>query len=232
VNSTICLIPARLNSTRLPRKILLDLSGKPLLQRVYEAATRCPFKEVVIAVDDEEVFERARSFGARVIMTSKAPNSGTERLIEAIEKEGLKADRFVNWQADEPFIQPATIETLLKGEGDVWTLRKRLNGNPLDPNTVKVVVDPQGLALFFSRAPIAQAEGLYFQHIGIYAYSAEALSIIKGLPQSQLSNGERLEQLRFLEAHLKIRVNTTDQVVVGIDTADDLANANRLFTSL
>lgn len=222
-----CVIPARLNSTRLPAKILADLLGKPVIRRVYESALKVPFKEVVIAVDAQETFDLVSSFGARAVMTSSDCQSGTDRVIELLLRGEIKGERFVNWQGDEPFVTPEMIASLMSGYGDIWTLKKKITDLSVihNPNCVKVVADKNGHALYFSRAPIPYGAAGSYKHIGIYGYTREALLKIKDFSPSPLEEMERLEQLRFLDNGLKIRVNETDEEVCDINTQEDLDKA-------
>ena len=228
----ICVIPARLQSTRLREKVLCLLAGKPLLQWVYEAAKRCQiFDRVVIAVDSKKVFDVAQGFGAEVFFTPESCASGTDRLIALKKAAKIEGEIFVNWQGDEPFLKEAMIEDLLQSiddGSDVWTLKKKILNleEVTDSHTVKVVTTTNGEALYFSRQPIGS-----FKHIGIYAYTADALDRIAKWPRSPLEIKESLEQLRFLENGLKIRVHTTEHECLGIDTPEDLARAEKLLLS-
>lgn len=236
----VCVIPARLASTRFPKKVLALLAGKPLLQRVYEAALSCRFfDEVIIAVDHETTFMLAKSFGAKTLMTSPFHQNGTERLQEVKNQHHVKADLYVNWQADEPFICEKMIEDLLSScleEGMVWTLRKRIFDPKEieDPSIVKVVVDKRENALYFSRSPIPfyrdeKAEKIYYKHIGLYAYSPLALEKMLDLEVSDLEKAESLEQLRILSFGLSIKVHLTEYETLGIDLPEHLHLAQKLL---
>ncbi|MBS0630239.1 MAG: 3-deoxy-manno-octulosonate cytidylyltransferase [Verrucomicrobia bacterium] len=228
--SVVCVIPARLASTRFPRKMLALLKGKPLVQWAYEGALRCSwFDEVIVAVDSEEILETVKGFGGRAIMTSVDCQNGTERLIELQRRGILKGDVWVNWQGDEPFIQPKMIGTLLQtcDVGEVWTLKIAID-DPQNPNVVKVVCDAEGRALYFSRSPIPHGGKKFFKHVGIYAYSEEALQKIARLTPCALEREERLEQLRFLYHGLTIQVHETDEEIIGIDTFEQLRVAEQL----
>ena len=230
-----CVIPARLQSTRLPNKILRDLAGKPLMQRVWEQAKSCPrFDQVVLAIDSIEAKRVAEQIQANYIMTDPSCPSGTHRMIELVQSANLSSDIWVNWQADEPFICDEMIENLLQGIDEnetvgIWTLKKTLApGEWTNPNVVKVITDVKGHAIFFSRLPIPfyrdQTEvtsPLAAKHVGIYAYSDEALKTIAVLPPSQLAAAEMLEQLAYLEYGLPIRVFSTERESHGIDTEQD-----------
>lgn len=238
VLKTVCVIPARLQSTRFPRKMLALISGKPLIQWVYEAAQRVPrFSQVIIAVDAEETKKAAEAFGAQVVMTALDCQSGTDRLIELVQRKQVDADVLVCWQGDEPFIQPLMIEELLQSAGrddcSIWTLCKRI-GDPDSPHVVKVVRNHAGEALYFSRSPIPYyrdaKEKIYYKHVGIYAYTPDALKKIAKLPASPLEEAERLEQLRFLEGGLKIKVHETEHEIFGIDTPEQFEKAKLLLS--
>lgn len=233
---TICIIPARLYSSRFPKKVLAMLGEKPMLQWIWEGATSAEmFDEVAFAIDDHETARLIDSFGGKYHMTSPACLSGTDRLIELQEKGIMKGDIWVNWQGDEPFIQREMIENLLQTveeDYDIWSLRKEIEREEEidDPNVVKVVTDSKGRALYFSRSPIPyDRDGLeditYYKHIGIYAYRNEALKEISTLTPSPLERAEGLEQLRFLENGLSIQVHETIRETVGIDVPEDLARA-------
>ncbi len=216
----VCIIPARLCSTRFPRKVLASLMGKPLVQWAWEGALKVPcFDEVVVAVDSEEVAEKVTSFGGRYFMTSPDCSNATERLIE-IQKRGLlHGDIWVNWQSDEPFLSAVSIEDLLQSavhdHADVWTLKSSVEASAaLDPNICKVVCDHEGFALYFSRSIIPyNRDGIenksIFKHIGLYAYTEDSLEKISMLPSCEIEEMEMLEQLRFLFYGLKIQVHET-----------------------
>lgn len=231
----ICVIPARLNSARFPKKILTLLQGKPLIQWVWEKACSISyFSQVVIALDAEETKEVVQSFGANYVMTSRECPSGTDRLIEVMQKHGIQADIWVNWQADEPFVSQKMIEDLLRNQGDIWTLKKRIvdSLDILSPHITKVVCNHEGYALYFSRSAIPcyrdqDVSQLYYQHIGLYAFSQEALERIAQLRPCVLEQAEKLEQLRFLFYNLRIRVNETKESCLGIDLPEHLLAAEK-----
>lgn len=232
-----CIIPARLASTRFPRKILAPLHGKPLLQHVWEAAQKVSlFDSVTIAVDAEETLTLARSFGAHALLTSPHCSSGTLRLAELEKRAEVKADIYVNWQGDEPFIHEKLIHTLTHtcgtDQADIWTLKKSVF-DPIEassPHVVKVVCTAQGYALYFSRCPIPFHRDHpfphYFKHLGLYAYTQKALRKIGSLPPSPLEEAEKLEQLSFLYYGLKIRVHETEEETLGIDLPEHLKQAH------
>jgi len=233
-----CVIPARLASTRFPRKILAPLGGKPLVQHAYEAAQASGmFDDIIVAVDAKETQLAVERFGGKALMTSLECANGTERLLEVKAQGQIQADVWVNWQADEPFINRALLEDLLQGveaPGDVWTLRKKLHHqNELeDPNIVKVVVNAQQRALYFSRSQIpffrnGSQERSVYKHIGLYAYSSKALDVIGTLSECMLEKAEMLEQLRFLYHGLNISVYETSYETIGIDLLEHLQYAEQ-----
>lgn len=232
-----CMIPARLKSTRFPRKILAPLAGKPLLQRVWEAAKSVDrFESVTILIDATETEDIVRQFGGVYRMTSPEAPSGTYRLSQAVQENPPQADIVVCWQADEPLIHQEIIDDLLQTiheeEVDIWTLKKRIT-DPSSPHLTKVVTDRQGHALYFSRSPIPyfrdSNEKIYFKHIGIYAYRLEILQKLSTLPVSPLEEAEKLEQLSFLYHGFKIKVHETQHDVLGVDLPEHLTLAENLY---
>lgn len=236
-------IPARLASTRLPRKVLRDVHGKPLVEHVWRAAKRAGAREVVIAADSREVFEACAGFGAEVVMTSAEHPSGTDRLHEVARKRRWAASTVVvNVQGDEPLMPPALVrraaQLLRRDRGaDIATLCHPLHAleDWLNPNFVKVVMDARGRALYFSRAPIPWQrdgstraapklpDGLAYRHIGLYAYRVAALRKFTRLKPAALERAEALEQLRALAAGMAIAVGVTrDPPPRGVDTEEDL----------
>lgn len=238
LTSTI-VIPARLASTRLPRKLLLNETGKPLIQHTYEAASRAKQPMgVLIAADCEEIAAVVRGFGGRVELTSPDCASGTDRVAEVARK--LPAvDIFVNVQGDEPEISAAAIDLAINMlESDPAAVMSTLatpireRGKLLDPACVKVIFDERQRVLYFSRAPIPFARtwdeqllsstpANYFQHIGLYAYRREFLLQLATIPRAPSEQIESLEQLRVLHAGYSIRVGVVDEPTVGVDTPED-----------
>ncbi|MBI4874585.1 MAG: 3-deoxy-manno-octulosonate cytidylyltransferase [Acidobacteria bacterium] len=232
-------IPARFASTRFPGKALVEIAGKPMVQHVFEraSAARC-LTRVVIATDDERIFEAARRFGAPARMTSAGHLSGTDRVAEAASAED--AGIVVNIQGDEPLIDPAAIDAavaglLASGQTPMSTLGKRI-GNPEEfdnPNVVKVVTDFSGHAIYFSRCPIPFARGggpaPRFKHVGLYVYRREFLLRYSSLPVGPLERAECLEQLRALENGYRIRVVETEYESLGVDTPAELSKVTKLF---
>lgn len=229
-------IPARYSSTRFAGKILVDISGKPMLQHVWERAKKSLLlDDLIIACDEDKVAERAREFGAKVAMTSKGHVCGTDRIAEVVNPLDVKV--IINIQADEPLIHPTMIDSLaqaLLGNKTIAmaTLMKKIENPELinDPNVVKVVVDMNNFALYFSRATIpfkalnSEVESpVYYKHIGLYGYTKDFLFIYKNLAPSNLEKIEKLEQLRVLEEGYRIKVIETKYDTIGVDTPDDLA---------
>ncbi len=234
----VCVIPARLMSKRFPKKVLQYLAGKPILQWIWESASSISlFDEVVFAVDAPQTAELICQFNGKHIMTSALCHSGTDRLVELCCQEKVKGDLFVCWQGDEPGITHAMIKTLLQNTcvGDIWTLKKRMRCKEEihNPNAVKVVCGKEGRALYFSRSPIPYVRdverGEWFQHVGLYAYTQKTLERLRSLLPSPLEEAEKLEQLRFLENNMDVRVFETTFVCRGIDTKDDLLALEPLF---
>jgi 3-deoxy-manno-octulosonate cytidylyltransferase (CMP-KDO synthetase) len=234
-------IPARLASTRLPRKVLREIAGKPLLAWVVEAARACPqLDQVLVATDSDEVAELCRQRGYPVQLTSADLASGTDR-VHAIAQL-IDAEIYVNIQGDEPLLRPDHITALLRPfarpQVDVSTLKVRCTPeNIANPNAVKVVTALDGRALYFSRAAIPynrdpdgnNASPEYWKHIGLYAYRKGALELFPTLPPSQLERTERLEQLRFLENGLHVYVEPTEHDTIGVDTEADLKLVDQLL---
>ena len=240
---SIAIIPARYASTRFPAKPLAILGGKLVVERVYEQVRKA-IDKVVVATDDERIYNAVVAFGGEAVMTSSEHRSGTDRCREAYEKVGYEADIVLNIQGDEPFIVPKQINTLLecfKSEKvEIATLVKPFNEEDglealENPNSPKVVINESGEALYFSRSVIPYLRGVernewlkhhtFYKHIGIYAFRSEVLKAVTALPASSLEKAESLEQLRWLESGYKIGVGVTDIETVGIDTPEDLERA-------
>lgn len=241
----VIIIPARLGSTRLPNKVLVDLHGKALIQRTYEACKGSMLvDDIYIAVDNQQVFDVCRTFTPNVIMTSTEHISGTSRMTEAYLHTG--ADIIINVQGDEPFIEPTTIDALANALiADERTLiasaySEIKNVEEVNnPNIVKVVTDIKSNAIYFSRYPIPYNRdkkeiepSAFKKHIGIYGYKKEFLADFKNLKTSFLENTERLEQLRFLENGYSIKMIKVDAFEKGIDTEEDLIWARKKFEDL
>lgn len=231
----VIVIPARYESTRLPGKPLLEIAGKPLIRLVYERAGESRMKDrIIVATDDERIADAISSFGAEAVMTSPSCRSGTDRVFEAIKE--MEADIIINLQGDEPFIRPDMADLLFsvmeKEDLDMATLCCPIANDKEyhDPNTVKVVLDRHGFALYFSRSPIPYLRNssnrpLLYKHIGIYAFKRDFLVRFVAMPKSRLEETESLEQLRVLENGFRIRVLTTHYDGFGIDTLADLERA-------
>lgn len=243
------IIPARYASTRFPGKPLELLGGKPMIQRVYEQVEGV-LDEVYVATDDERIQAAVIAFGGKVVMTSAAHKSGTDRCYEAYTKVGQGYDVVVNIQGDEPFIQPEQLETVKACFDDestqIATLVKPFTETDgwaalENPNSPKVVLDARMHALYFSRSVIPYLRNCpreewllrhtFYKHIGLYAYRADVLREITSLPQSDLELSESLEQLRWLENGYVIKVGVSQVETVGIDTPEDLVKAEEFLKS-
>ncbi len=236
-----CVIPARLQSSRFPKKILALLAGKPLLGWVWEAANNTKmFSNVLFAIDSQETANVIEKFNGKYIMTSQDCASGTDRLIEVMNSKIIDADIWVNWQCDEPFITKKMISCLLRSSekdgADIWTLKKQIKTDKEinSSNIVKVVCDKNNFALYFSRHSIPfyrtgdiEEEKQFYKHVGIYAYSKDALQKIASMQKCYLEMAEKLEQLRFLYNGLSIKVHKTNQDTIGIDHLEDLKKAEK-----
>ena len=233
-------IPARFASSRFPGKVLAQVSSKSVLQHVYERASLARYlTATIIATDDERIYQAARGFGARVVMTRADHISGTDRVAEAASAEN--AELVVNIQGDEPLIEPAAIDAAIlplahDPEIVMGTLKKAIEDprEITDANVVKVVTDRNGDAIYFSRCPIPyerdQAKpGTHFKHIGLYVYRRDFLLGYSALPVGPLEHAERLEQLRALENGYRIRVVETECESLGVDTPEDLVRVCKLF---
>jgi 3-deoxy-manno-octulosonate cytidylyltransferase (CMP-KDO synthetase) len=227
----IAVIPARLASTRLARKMLREIHGRPLVVWVYQAVrASSALADVMVATDSEEILEACRKHSCNARMTSGKHRSGTERVHEISQSVG--ADVYLNVQGDEPMIRSAHIDALVGLMQDtsipVGTLRTPAATEDItNPNAVKVVTDLNNRALYFSRSTIPYdrdaSQPRYFKHLGIYAYRKAALERFVTLPESSLERAERLEQLRFLETGIPIYAAETPYDSIGVDTEEDLA---------
>ncbi len=238
--NTLCVIPARYASTRLPGKPLADIAGKPMIVRVYEQASKAKrLSGVIAAVDDERVYEALTAHGGKAMMTAKDHPTGTDRLAE-VAAAHPEAELIINVQGDEPLIEPALIDALAAAFDDDPELQMATVKSPMtdveemeNPNNVKVVTDKKGYALYFSRSllpyPRENTGAVVYKHIGIYAYKRDFLLNYAKMAPTQLEQTESLEQLRALENGYKIKVIATDFHFVGVDTPEDLAEVNRLY---
>lgn len=245
----LAIIPARYASTRFPAKPLAMLGGKPIIEHVYTQVRRA-VEDVVVATDDERIYDAVCSFGGRAVMTSTEHQSGTDRCYEAMTKVGGDYDVIINVQGDEPFIQPEQIESLVAcfddPATDIATLVKPFSESDgiealENPNSPKVVITRDMKAIYFSRSVIPYMRGVerqewlsrhtYYKHIGMYAFRSKTLGEITRLEQSSLELSEKLEQLRWLENGYRIGVGITDIETIGIDTPDDLRRAEEFLAA-
>ncbi len=226
-------IPARFDSQRLPGKVLLPIGPKAMVQWVYERARLSPLLDaLVVATDSDEVMRHCLSFDIPVFRTGRHP-SGSDRVHEVMER--TDGDIYVNIQGDEPTIRAdhigLLVRPILDGESEVTTLKVAIGGDAApDPDCVKVVTDRRGRALYFSRSAIpfrrdAQGALPFYKHIGVYGYTRAALDLFHRLPPSPLELAEKLEQLRYLENGVPIRVIETPHDTIGVDTRADLERA-------
>lgn len=237
----IAMIPARLQATRFPRKLLQDLGGKTVIVRTYEAAKNTElFDDVYVVTDSQEIFDEIVSNGGKALMSQQEHQSGSDRIAEAIQD--IDVDIVVNVQGDEPFTDATSLRDLLsvfvddvEGKIDIASLMFRIDNEDeiTNPNNVKVVTDVNNCALYFSRSKIPfprdNQQVDYYKHIGIYAFRKDALLKGTSLPMNDLERIEKLEQLRFLANGMKIRMVKTDQQPIGIDTPEDLEKARGLL---
>ncbi len=234
----IAMIPARYDSTRFPGKLMKKLGGKSIISRTYEAAIHTElFDEVYVVTDSEIIKNEIERTGGKVVMSKREHECGSDRIAEAIEF--MDIDIVVNVQGDEPFIKKEPLQAVLdvfKGRDsakiDLASLMQEVMDweQIADPNLVKVVVDYQNFALYFSRSPIPyprdrQSGVRYFKHIGVYAFRKQALMDFYNLPMRRLEATEKLENLRYLEYGKKIKMVETEFKGIGIDTPEDLEKA-------
>src|SRR5579883_149451 len=234
---TIAVIPARLASTRLPRKMLREIGGEMLISRVYRAVRSSPhLADVIIATDSDEIMQVCKAEGFHARMTSSSHRSGTERVNEIAQSE--TADVYLNIQGDEPLTRPehiaALLEVMSKPNVQVGTLMtKAAEEDVNNPSAVKVVTDLAGKALYFSRATIPHdrdgTKPRYMKHLGFYGYRKAALERFCAWPESALERSERLEQLRFLENGVAIDVGETPFDTVGVDTEEDVKRVEKIL---
>jgi 3-deoxy-manno-octulosonate cytidylyltransferase (CMP-KDO synthetase) len=241
----IAVIPARYASTRFPAKLMQDLGGKTVIRRTYEAAMNTQlFDDVFVVTDSDLIYNEIVLNGGKAIMSIKEHESGSDRIAEAVEN--LNVDIVVNVQGDEPFINAEPLAKVIEvfkndtnQQVDLASLMREItNENEINnPNNVKVVVDQNGFALYFSRSVIPYPREInvgvrYMQHIGIYAFRKQALLDFYSLPMKSLEASEKLEQLRYLEFGKRIKMVETTHVGIGIDTAEDLEKARQLLRDL
>ncbi len=232
----IAVIPARYHSTRFPGKPLALLKGKPLIQHVWEKASRAKnIEKLLVATDHEEIFKKIKEFGGECVFTSPHHKSGTDRVAEVVKE--MDFEIIVNVQGDEPMIEPVLIDRTVEVLNDVevpmtsiyevWEDDKAF----FNPNIVKVVLDKDSFAIYFSRSPIPYSKdsGKFFRHIGIYGYKKDTLLKLISLPQSNLEIREGLEQLRAIENGIKIKMIKSDKKTMGVDTPEDLEKIERIW---
>ena len=238
--SVVAIIPARYESTRLPGKPLVDIAGKPMIEHVYKRA--CAARSVgvvIIATDDERICDAAETFGGRAQLTSRSHLSGTDRLAEIAAN--LTADLIVNVQGDEPLIDPAAIDSAIEpfrtdSRLQMTTLRKKITDRSElhDPNVTKVVIDRDGYAMYFSRAPIpftrdGSPDATAWRHIGLYVYRRTTLLRLTSLTPTEMERAEALEQLRAIEHGIRIKTVETRHNSLGVDTPDDLERVRQVM---
>lgn len=240
---TLVLIPARMASTRLPGKPLADIAGLPMIVQVAKRAAEADVGRVVVAVDDQQVFDAVQAAGFDVVMTGQQHQSGSDRIFEALNKVDPKGEIeiVINVQGDLPTIDPQTIRAALApladSAVDIATLTVEIEDEQekTNPNVVKVVgspiADDRLRALYFTRATAPHGEGPLYHHIGLYAYRRAALERFVSLPPSTLEKRESLEQLRALEAGMRIDVQVVKTVPLGVDTPADLEKARSLLST-
>jgi 3-deoxy-D-manno-octulosonate cytidylyltransferase len=229
---TVAIIPSRYGSTRLPGKALLDIEGKSLIRRVYERVAQASLVDrVVVATDDRRIADAVEAFGGEAVMTSPLHRSGTDRVAEAAETTG--GDIIVNVQGDEPLIEPRVIDLVIERITRDVDITCSTAASPIsdketwrDPNSVKVVVDLRGRALYFSRSPLPFYRdggfGGAYLHAGLYCFRRDFLARFASLEPTPLEQAEKLEQLRILEHGERIGVVIADSVSIGVDTEEDL----------
>lgn len=237
-------IPARFGSSRFYGKIIADICGKPMIQRVYERSIKSKLlDQVIVAVDDQRVFDCVQQFGGEAVMTSPDHKSGTDRLAEAIEK--IDADIVVNIQGDQPLFDSVMVDEAVRPMIEdptikMSTLKVKIGEEDYnDPAVVKVVVDENDFALYFSRSliPFSRDKGAVdvYEHVGLYAYRKDFLLEIAKLPQTYLEKTEMLEQLRVMEKGYKIKVIETQSDSfsgISVDTPEDLAKVEKIIKEL
>lgn len=238
----VVVIPARYLSTRLPGKPLVSLAGKPMIQRVYERVRLAQrVDRVIVATDDERIVKAVEGFGGEARMTRADHRTGTERVAEVAARE--EAELFVNVQGDEPLLDPVAVDTAVASLREEPAASLATVATPIktpadimDPNVVKTVLDFDGNALYFSRAPVpwvrdtaSKIQVRHLKHLGLYVFQRDALLEYPTLPQGELERSEQLEQLRWLENGWKIRVAEVEHDAVSVDVAEDVARVEKLL---
>jgi 3-deoxy-manno-octulosonate cytidylyltransferase (CMP-KDO synthetase) len=236
----VAVIPARYAATRFPGKLMQMLGGKPIIRHVFINAKKTGlFNDVFVVTDSDIIYHEITKNGGKAIMSKKEHESGSDRIAEAIA--GMNVDVIVNIQGDEPFIKKEPLEKLVELFKDpsvqVGSLMRKISKEEAEnPHNVKVVTDRSGNALYFSRSVIpfqrdAETVAEYYLHVGVYAYRKKALMSFTKWPQSALEKTEKLEQLRYLENGINIKMAETDYNNIAIDTPEDLEKAKAIFTS-
>jgi len=239
MTKTAIIIPARYGSSRLEGKPLIEVEGKPIIQWVYEKAQQSKYADIIIvATDDDRIFNAVKAFGGNVEMTSTEHKSGSDRIMEVASRHP-EISYICNLQGDEPLIKPESIDAVIKNvkedeKADISTLIREISPQDAqNPNLVKCVTDNNGFALYFSRSviPYERNTGVakFYGHLGIYGYKRKALEVMTSLPQTMLEKTESLEQLRALENGMKIKTSVVDFIPVGIDTKEDLEKFKSLI---
>lgn len=241
MNKTAIIIPARYGSSRLEGKPLIKVEGKPIIQWVYEKAMQAKLADmIIVATDDERIFDAVKAFGGNVEMTSTEHKCGSDRIKEVVMRHP-EISYIVNLQGDEPLIKPESIDEVIKNINeidcaDISTLIRKITSEEAEnPNLVKCVIDNFGFAMYFSRSKIPfernQGKADFYGHLGIYGYKREALIKMTELPQSVCEQAESLEQLRALQNGMRIKTSIVDFVPVGIDTAEDLEKFKNIISA-
>lgn len=239
MTKTAIIIPARYGSSRLEGKPLIKVEGKPIIQWVYEKAKQSKLADmIIVATDDERIFDAVKSFGGEVEMTSTEHKCGSDRIKEVAMRHP-EISFIVNLQGDEPLIKPESIDEVARNVkedemADISTLIRKITPEEAEnPNLVKCVVDINGFALYFSRSKIPFERNVgksdFYGHLGIYGYKREALIKMTELPQTTYEMAESLEQLRALQNGMKIKTSVVDFVPVGIDTAEDVEKFKKII---
>lgn len=233
----VAIIPARYKSTRLPGKPLADINGKPMIQHVYERVSKANLDDVIVACDHKDIYDCVNSFGGKVMMTREDHINGSSRIAEVAEN--IEADIILNVQGDEPLINEQIINRVIEAFEDelcvVATLKKKIE-NKADvenPNCVKVITDKNDNAIYFSRYPLPylreKREHTFYKHIGIYAYKKEFLFKYIQMEPTALELAESLEQLRVIENGYNIKVLETNEMLIGVDTQEDLEKVREIL---
>lgn len=240
-DKAVAIVPARLAATRLPNKPLAEIAGRPMIQHVYERARQATtLDNVLVATPDDAILQAVGAFGGRAIPTSPSHRTGTDRVAEAAASLPPDVTVIVNIQGDEPLLDPMTVDAVARLLLDDPSLVMASLMCPLperredDPNVVKVVTDLNGFALYFSRSPLPYRRGsdapyASRQHVGLYAYRRDFLSLLTTLPPTPLEQAESLEQLRVLEHGYRIRMAETERAPESVDTPEDLERVRRLI---